>query len=97
MRILELSATLAFALAPAAAQNASVPGQLIEEAATLRCLGVRWLIGGDANANATVAVEYRRAGTTAWRRALPLFRVERAGMRTPPPPRRAANRVRQAG
>ena len=37
---------------------------------TLRCLGVRWLIGGDANRNARVTVHYRgrtsRNGGRAW-------------------------------
>jgi len=73
--------------AAAGAQNASSPGALTEEVPTLKCLGVRWLVGGDANANARVEVTYRRKGETEWRRALDLFRVQAQGMRkqTRPP------------
>jgi len=42
---------------------------------TVVALGVQLLITGDDNHNASVAVRYRAAGTTAWRRAMPLFRV----------------------
>ena len=35
-------------------------------------------IAGDANHNAACAVEFRRKGDAAWRRALPLFRVDYA-------------------
>lgn len=65
----------------ARAENAATAGKLIEELPTLRCLGVRWLIAGDDNANARVQVEYRQAGQEAWRRAMDLFRVDSAGMR----------------
>ena len=30
---------------------------------TLKCLGVRWLIGGDGNGNARIAVAYRKIGS----------------------------------
>ena len=63
------------------AGNASIPGRLIEEPPTLKCLGVRWLVGGDANRNARIEVRYRKAGEEAWRPALDLFRVETAGIR----------------
>jgi len=82
------SATLlaALLLAPAVeAQNASVAGPLVTELPTLHCLGVYWLIGGDANANARVDVEVRPTGTTPWRRTEPLVRVFPDRMRTPPP------------
>jgi hypothetical protein len=76
----------ALLLAPAVeAQNAAVPGPLVAEQPTLHCLGVHWLIGGDANANARVDVAYRRSGATTWRQAESLFRVFRDRMRTPPP------------
>ena len=51
--------------------------------AHLKCLGVRWLVGGDGNANARVAVAYREAGSETWRQALDLFRVETAAIREP--------------
>jgi hypothetical protein len=63
------------------AGDAAAPGRLTEELPTLKCLGVRWLIGGDANGNATVQVRYRKAGAEEWQRALDLFRVDSAGVR----------------
>lgn len=42
---------------------------------TVVALGVQLLVTGDDNFNATVLVRYRPTGTTAWRDALPLFRV----------------------
>jgi MYXO-CTERM domain-containing protein len=42
---------------------------------TVVALGVQLLITGDDNHTATVTVRYRPTGTTAWRTALPLFRV----------------------
>lgn len=62
-------------------ENAAVPGEIVEELPTLRCLGVRWLVGGDANRNARIAVGYRRQGSAEWTPALDLFRVDSAGMR----------------
>jgi hypothetical protein len=61
----------------------SAPGELIEETPTLKCLGVRWLIGGDGNANARIAVAYRQVGSSTWRPGLDLFRVEAAAVREP--------------
>ena len=75
-----LLALLAIAGA-ACAENAARPGKLIEELPTLECLGVRWLIAGDDNANATVRVEYRKTGDADWRKALDLFRVDTRGIR----------------
>ena len=76
-------ALLAAAVAPGAARagDAATAGKLTEELPTLKCLGVRWLVGGDDNHNARVRVEYRKAGTRQWRRALDLFRVETQGIR----------------
>jgi hypothetical protein len=62
-------------------ENAAVPGEVVEELPTLRCLGVRWLVGGDANRNARVALNYRRQGSQEWKPALDLFRVDSAGIR----------------
>ena len=67
--------------AAAPPENAAVPGEIVAELPTLRCLGVRWLIGGDANRNARVAVRYRRQGSLEWKPALDLFRVDSVGMR----------------
>jgi hypothetical protein len=55
-------------------EDASVPGEVAPEPSTLRSLAVRWPVRGDANANAAVAVEYRRSDEAQWRPAYPLFR-----------------------
>ena len=57
----------------AAAEDAVTPGSLTARP-TLSCVGLRWLLQGDDNLNATCTVRYRRKGTTQWRPALPLFR-----------------------
>jgi hypothetical protein len=57
------------------AQNATRPGRFHVEHPTLRNLGFEWAIEGDANRNAAVEVRFRKAGTTAWRPALPLLRI----------------------
>ncbi len=67
----------------AAPDNAARPGKLITEPPTLHCLGVRWFIAGDANANAKVEVRYRKVGVDEWHRALDLFRVEARAIRPP--------------
>ena len=57
------------------AQNATVPGRFHVEHSTLLNLGFEWAIQGDANRNATVEVRFRKAGSTAWRPALPMLRI----------------------
>ncbi|MBL8241899.1 MAG: hypothetical protein JNM66_31025 [Bryobacterales bacterium] len=57
------------------AQNATQAGRFHVEHPTLHNLGFEWLIEGDANRNATVEVRFRKAGTGAWRPALPLLRI----------------------
>src|SRR5258708_3563062 len=71
--------------------NATIPGELVIEPPTLRCLGFRWLISGDDNANAAVAVSYRRDGEPTWREALPLLRVNREVTDKSGTPYRAGN------
>jgi hypothetical protein len=72
MRATILVVFAAFALH---AQNATRPGRFHVERPTLLNLGFEWAIEGDANRNATVEVRFRKAGTTAWRPALPLLRI----------------------
>lgn len=60
---------------PACAQNATQAGRFVVEHPTLLNLGFEWAIAGDANRNATVTVQYRVAGESAWKPALPLVRV----------------------
>ena len=64
-----------------AAENATTPGKLIVQEPTLICLGFEWQIAGDENMNCRVEVEFRAKGEAAWRKALPLFRVENVAYR----------------
>lgn len=57
------------------AQNSTQAGKFVVEHPTLLNLGFEWAITGDANRNATVAVQFRAVGETAWRPALPLLRI----------------------
>ncbi len=56
------------------AGDASAPGEL-RTYSTLHSVGVEWDITGDANHNATCAVQFRAKGTGDWKPALPLFRI----------------------
>lgn len=56
--------------------NESLPGEPQAEPATFHSLGVRWPVRGDANANASIGVQYIRRGDSGWREALPLFRTD---------------------
>lgn len=71
------AATLAATLfAPAAhADDVLHVGAAQLDPPTVVALGVQLLITGDDNHTATVTVRYRPTGTTAFRAALPLFRV----------------------
>jgi hypothetical protein len=55
--------------------NATTAGRFHVEHPTLLNLGFEWPIEGDANRNATVAVQFRKVGDAAWRPALPLVRI----------------------
>lgn len=57
------------------AQNSTQAGTLVVEHPTLLNLGFEWPITGDANRNARVEMQYRSAGETTWKTALPLVRV----------------------
>ncbi len=61
--------------ASAPAQDSTRAGRFTVEHPTLHNLGFEWTIVGDANRNASVAVEFRRAGESEWRQALPLVRI----------------------
>jgi len=56
-------------------QNSTEAGKFVVEHPTLLNLGFEWAIRGDENRNASVAVEFRAIGETAWRKALPLVRI----------------------
>lgn len=70
-----LPALFLIGVAAANAQNPTEAGRFTVEHPTLHNLGFEWAIKGDANRNASVSVEFRRVGESAWRKALPLVRV----------------------
>ena len=72
MRMIILTLALAGAVY---AQRAVTAGRLHIDPPTLENLGFLWPISGDANRNSRVDVQYRPAGETAWRKALPLLRI----------------------
>ena len=55
--------------------NAVTAEKFVVEPPTLICLGFEWELSGDANRNASVAVEYRRQGESAWKQGMPLLRM----------------------
>jgi hypothetical protein len=59
----------------AGTENSTQAGRFVVEHSTLLNLGFEWQIRGDANHNATVAVEFRLVGEPRWRQALPLVRI----------------------
>ena len=73
-----LIACLAVLLArSSSAQTTTVAGDLSIEPPTLVSLGFDWKIAGDDNRNAQVDVGFRRKGEQAWRKGLPLLRLQR--------------------
>lgn len=73
--ILTLIALTFFAAGSLSAEDATRAGRFHVQHPTLLNLGFEWEIGGDANRNATVAVQFREVGETRWRDALPLSRI----------------------
>jgi hypothetical protein len=65
---------------PASTQSGRVndvtPGEFVIDPPTLINLGFEWLIQGDDNRNAAVAVSYRKQGASAWKQGMPLLRLQ---------------------
>ncbi len=60
------------------AENASSPlADPVLDPPTLHSLGAYWIIKGDDNSNAAVGMAYRKAGTSAWTKSMPMLRVEK--------------------
>ncbi|MBN2240547.1 MAG: hypothetical protein JW712_12305 [Dehalococcoidales bacterium] len=57
-------------------ENGVKPVKFIIEPATLNALGFEWYIEGDDNHNAEVEVRYREKGSSVWKKALPLLRIQ---------------------
>jgi len=74
----------AFLIAGAACRSATAqePKAIATQAwdlkshATIHCVGLEWTITGDANHNATCLADYRKAGDSAWKKAMPLLRCD---------------------
>lgn len=62
-------------------QNAAVAEEPVLEPSTLHCLGVTWIVRGDANQDARVDVAWREREKDEWKPGPPLFRVERGASR----------------
>ncbi|HYE04864.1 MAG TPA: right-handed parallel beta-helix repeat-containing protein [Planctomycetota bacterium] len=63
-------------LATAYAADSSLPiGEPVLGIPTIHSLGVHWVVGGDDDGDASVAVAYRATGAKTWRQAMPLRRV----------------------
>ncbi len=74
--LLFCAATSSERLAAAPGDARVTPGEFVVEHPTLINLGFEWHIDGDANRNAAVDVSYRKVGETAWRKGLPLARLQ---------------------
>lgn len=73
-------------LAPDQTIGALDPDSIPNDESSLHCIGLRWLIRGDANGNATASVAFRRAGAGQWLPAMPLRRVESEALEDRKPP-----------
>jgi hypothetical protein len=71
--------------APLEAQTITTAGEFTVEPPTLVSIGFDWKIAGDDNRNAQVDVTYRKKGETAWRKALPLLRLQHEWVNGGPP------------
>jgi hypothetical protein len=58
------------------AQTGGATPGAIRTYSTISSIGIEWDIAGDADHDAAAAVEFRVAGTSPWRSALPLVRVD---------------------
>jgi hypothetical protein len=75
-RLLIAVATAALACSSLYAENAaSAAGKPVLDPPTLRSLGGYWIVKGDDDRDAKVAVAYRKAGATDWKAGMPFFRV----------------------
>jgi hypothetical protein len=63
-------------LTAAPGDTAVTPGEFVVERPSLINLGFEWHIDGDANRNASVEVSFRKQGETAWRKGMPLVRLQ---------------------
>jgi hypothetical protein len=62
--------------APSQSQTSTIPGEFRTDPPTLTALGFEWRISGDDNRNAQIEASFRKRGERAWRKALPLLRLQ---------------------
>jgi hypothetical protein len=79
------AAILSMAAVRAYAQTSTTAGDFSIEPPTLLSLGFDWKVTGDDNRNASVDVSYRKKGETAWKKGLPLLRLQREWVNGGPP------------
>src|SRR5919198_4021824 len=60
----------------AAPADTVTAGEFIVDPPTLINLGFEWFVQGDDNRNASVDVSYRKQGTSDWKQALPMLRLQ---------------------
>ena len=60
----------------APATHPETPAEYHIDPPTLINLGFEWFVQGDDNRNASVDVSYRKQGTTDWKPALPMLRLQ---------------------
>ncbi len=78
LNLILLSGILIALAHPLRAENASTPlGEPVLEPSTLHCLGAYWMIKGDDNKNAEIAMSFRKNGAGEWTKSMPMFRVEK--------------------
>jgi hypothetical protein len=84
-KTLSAMTVLILVAARADAQTTTTVGAFSVEPPTLVSLGFDWKITGDDNRNASVDVSYRKKGETAWKKGLPLLRLQREWVNGGPP------------
>jgi len=84
-KTLSAMTVLILVAARADAQTTTTAGAFSVEPPTLVSLGFDWKITGDDNRNASVEVSYRKKGETAWKKGLPLLRLQREWVNGGPP------------
>jgi len=84
-KIFGTAAASLIVVSSAYAQKTTVAGDFSVEPPTLVSLGFDWKISGDDNRNASVDVTYRKKGETAWKKGLPLLRLQHEWVNGGPP------------
>jgi len=76
-RVALIAATMFIANSAFAADTSAPAAEPVLERPTLRSLGAYWFITGDDNKNATITLDYQKAGEAEWHHGPNLFRLEK--------------------